>query len=48
MDVPGRSLRPRIQTDIHCVTKWSKLDTTWQGVTFDKFILDSPDELSIT
>jgi DMSO/TMAO reductase YedYZ molybdopterin-dependent catalytic subunit len=24
-----------IQTDIHCVTKWSKLDTTWQGVTFD-------------
>jgi hypothetical protein len=35
MDVPGRSLRPRIQTDIHCVTKWSKLDTTWQGVTFD-------------
>ena len=24
-----------IKTDIHCVTKWSKLDTTWQGVTFD-------------
>src|SRR6266540_3609204 len=22
-----------IRTDIHCVTKWSKLDTTWQGVT---------------
>jgi DMSO/TMAO reductase YedYZ molybdopterin-dependent catalytic subunit len=21
--------------DIHCVTKWSKLDTTWQGVTID-------------
>ncbi|MET4259983.1 DMSO/TMAO reductase YedYZ molybdopterin-dependent catalytic subunit [Bradyrhizobium sp. S3.12.5] len=24
-----------IKTDIHCVTKWSKLDTSWQGVTFD-------------
>jgi DMSO/TMAO reductase YedYZ molybdopterin-dependent catalytic subunit len=24
-----------IKTDIHCVTKWSKLDTVWQGVTFD-------------
>jgi DMSO/TMAO reductase YedYZ molybdopterin-dependent catalytic subunit len=23
-----------VKTDIHCVTKWSKLDTTWQGVTF--------------
>ena len=22
-------------TDIHCVTKWSKLDARWQGVTFD-------------
>src|SRR5512141_2445141 len=21
--------------DIHCVTKWSKLDTTWQGVSID-------------
>ncbi|HWS61660.1 MAG TPA: sulfite oxidase-like oxidoreductase [Steroidobacteraceae bacterium] len=21
--------------DIHCVTKWSKLDTTWSGVTID-------------
>jgi DMSO/TMAO reductase YedYZ molybdopterin-dependent catalytic subunit len=21
--------------DIHCVTKWSKLDTRWRGVTFD-------------
>jgi DMSO/TMAO reductase YedYZ molybdopterin-dependent catalytic subunit len=20
-----------IKTDIHCLTKWSKLDTTWQG-----------------
>jgi DMSO/TMAO reductase YedYZ molybdopterin-dependent catalytic subunit len=22
-------------TDIHCVTKWSKFDTRWRGVTFD-------------
>jgi DMSO/TMAO reductase YedYZ molybdopterin-dependent catalytic subunit len=35
-----------IRTDIHCVTKWSKLDTTWQGVTFDVLLkaagLDQP------
>ena len=24
--------------DIHCVTKWSKLDTTWRGVTFDDLL----------
>jgi DMSO/TMAO reductase YedYZ molybdopterin-dependent catalytic subunit len=23
-------------TDIHCVTKWSKFDTTWRGVPFDE------------
>jgi len=28
-----------IRTDIHCVTKWSKLDTTWQGVTFDDLMM---------
>jgi len=27
-----------IKTDIHCVTKWSKLDTAWQGVTFDDLL----------
>jgi DMSO/TMAO reductase YedYZ molybdopterin-dependent catalytic subunit len=27
-----------IKTDIHCVTKWSKLDTTWQGVMFDDLL----------
>jgi DMSO/TMAO reductase YedYZ molybdopterin-dependent catalytic subunit len=27
-----------IETDIHCVTKWSKLDTTWQDVTFDDLL----------
>ena len=24
-----------ITRDIHCVTKWSKLDTVWQGVSVD-------------
>jgi DMSO/TMAO reductase YedYZ molybdopterin-dependent catalytic subunit len=27
-----------ITADIHCVTKWSKLDTRWRGVTFDDLI----------
>jgi DMSO/TMAO reductase YedYZ molybdopterin-dependent catalytic subunit len=27
-----------VKRDIHCVTKWSKLDTTWQGVTFDDLL----------
>ena len=25
----------RFQTDIHCVTSWSKLDTVWEGVSLD-------------
>ena len=24
--------RKQVGTDIHCVTRWSKLDTTWEGV----------------
>src|SRR5438105_11920738 len=24
--------------DIHCVTKWSKLDTTWRGVSVDTLL----------
>jgi len=27
---------PRV--DIHCVTKWSKLDTTWRGVSVDALL----------
>jgi DMSO/TMAO reductase YedYZ molybdopterin-dependent catalytic subunit len=27
-----------IKADIHCVTKWSKLDTRWRGVTFDDLL----------
>jgi DMSO/TMAO reductase YedYZ molybdopterin-dependent catalytic subunit len=26
--------------DIHCVTRWSKLDTTWQGVSLDTLLAD--------
>jgi DMSO/TMAO reductase YedYZ molybdopterin-dependent catalytic subunit len=27
-------------TDIHCVTKWSKLDTVWEGVPVDAILAD--------
>src|SRR5437870_829515 len=27
-----------ISRDIHCVTKWSKLDTAWQGVSVDTLL----------
>jgi DMSO/TMAO reductase YedYZ molybdopterin-dependent catalytic subunit len=29
-----------ITTDIHCVTKWSKLDTHWRGVSLDTLLAD--------
>lgn len=27
-----------ITRDIHCVTKWSKLDTTWEGISLDTLL----------
>ena len=30
--------REAIKVDIHCVTKWSKLDTTWTGVSLDTLL----------
>ena len=27
-----------VTRDIHCVTKWSKLDTTWEGVSIDTLL----------
>jgi DMSO/TMAO reductase YedYZ molybdopterin-dependent catalytic subunit len=27
-----------VQTDIHCVTRWSKLDTQWEGILFRDFL----------
>ena len=31
-----------VTVDIHCVTKWSKLDTAWKGVSVDTLLKDSP------
>src|SRR3954452_14538729 len=30
--------RTQITVDIHCVTKWSKLDTAWEGVSIDTLL----------
>jgi DMSO/TMAO reductase YedYZ molybdopterin-dependent catalytic subunit len=27
-----------VRTDIHCVTRWSKFDTVWEGVPFKEFV----------
>jgi len=38
--------RTELTVDIHCVTKWSKLGTVWEGVTIDDLLaaagLDKP------
>jgi DMSO/TMAO reductase YedYZ molybdopterin-dependent catalytic subunit len=34
--LPSESIR----TDIHCVTKWSKVDTSWEGVSIDTLLED--------
>jgi DMSO/TMAO reductase YedYZ molybdopterin-dependent catalytic subunit len=30
-----------VTTDIHCVTKWSKLDTLWEGVPVDTLLAEA-------
>jgi DMSO/TMAO reductase YedYZ molybdopterin-dependent catalytic subunit len=30
--------RKTVETDIHCVTRWSKLDTTWEGVPIQEIL----------
>jgi DMSO/TMAO reductase YedYZ molybdopterin-dependent catalytic subunit len=51
-DVAGRSAdwgwsdlqalpRERITRDIHCVTKWSKFDSEWEGVSIDALLTDA-------
>ena len=30
--------RKTVDTDIHCVTRWSKLDTTWEGVAIQTIL----------
>ena len=40
---PGTSCSAPAETptvDIHCVTKWSKLDTTWKGVPVDRLLAE--------
>ncbi|MGP4020556.1 molybdopterin-dependent oxidoreductase [Saccharopolyspora sp. 5N708] len=29
-----------VMVDIHCVTRWSKFGTTWQGVSLDTLLAD--------
>ena len=36
LELPGE--RPTV--DIHCVTRWSKLGTTWEGVSLDTLMAD--------
>ena len=31
-----------IVTDIHCVTRWSKFETRWRGVSFDTILAELP------
>ena len=42
----GALPQTEVTRDIHCVTKWTKLDTRWRGVTFDDLLaaagLDAP------
>ena len=33
--------RTKMHRDIHCVTKWSKFDTNWAGVTVDDILADA-------
>jgi DMSO/TMAO reductase YedYZ molybdopterin-dependent catalytic subunit len=30
-----------VTADIHCVTKWSKLDTVWEGVSLDTLLAEA-------
>src|SRR4029077_16906486 len=30
----------KITVDLHCVTRWSKLDTFWEGVSLDTLLAD--------
>ncbi len=33
--------RSKLTRDIHCVTKWSKFDTHWEGVLIDDILADA-------
>ncbi len=44
----GALPQTEIEADIHCVTKWTKLDTRWRGVTFDDLLQAAGLEVSPT
>jgi DMSO/TMAO reductase YedYZ molybdopterin-dependent catalytic subunit len=33
--------RTQLTTDIHCVTKWSRFDTHWEGVSIDTLVTEA-------
>ncbi|HTR77751.1 MAG TPA: sulfite oxidase-like oxidoreductase [Gemmatimonadaceae bacterium] len=35
--------RDHVTTDLHCVTKWSKFDTVWEGVAIDTLLAAAAD-----
>jgi DMSO/TMAO reductase YedYZ molybdopterin-dependent catalytic subunit len=37
----GALPRTKVHQDIHCVTKWSKFDTNWEGVTVEDILDDA-------
>jgi hypothetical protein len=36
--IPAAAPHEKFTVDIHCVTKWTKLDMTWSGVSLDTFL----------
>ena len=34
----------KVTVDIHCVTRWSKLDTEWEGVSVDTLLAEAGEE----
>ncbi|MDH3500080.1 MAG: sulfite oxidase-like oxidoreductase [Acidimicrobiia bacterium] len=40
--------RASVTADIHCVTKWTKLDTTWEGVSVEQLLAETEVEPTAT
>ncbi len=36
-----------ITVDLHCVTRWSKLGTSWEGVSLDVLLADAEDRFAV-
>jgi len=34
----NRLPRSKLTMDIHCVTRWSKMDTSWEGVSMRELV----------